>query len=80
MDGGGLPRLKVRVSGPGYRYVLVYFAILFGRYKAGIVTDDMLSLPKGRFVALGALEALGLATGMAAGGKPCLPSLSFPTT
>ncbi|CAM6106144.1 unnamed protein product [Calypogeia fissa] len=49
-----------------FGYVLVYFAFLFGRYKAGIVTDDMLSLPKGRFVALGALEAIGLATGMAA--------------
>ncbi|CAM6099416.1 unnamed protein product [Calypogeia fissa] len=49
-----------------FGYMLVYFAFLFGRYKAGIVTDDMLSLRKGQFVALGALEAIGLATGMAA--------------
>ncbi|CAM6105871.1 unnamed protein product [Calypogeia fissa] len=48
-----------------FGYVLVYFAFLFGRYKAGIVTDDMLSLRKGQIVALGALEAIGLATLMA---------------
>jgi hypothetical protein len=60
-------------SDPGDRYVVVYFAILFGRYKAGIVTNDMLSVPKGQFAAVGACEALGLATGMAAAGMA--PSL-----
>ncbi|WJZ89641.1 hypothetical protein VitviT2T_008846 [Vitis vinifera] len=48
-------------------YVLVYFSILSLRYNAGIVTDEMLSLPKTPYVAVGLLEALGAATGMAAG-------------
>ena len=38
------------------------------RYHAGIVTDEMLSMPKAPFLAVGLLEALGAATGMAAGG------------
>ena len=55
-----------------YRYVLVYFSILSLRYNAGIVTDEMLSLPKTPYVAVGLLEALGAATGMAAGGNAIL--------
>ncbi|KAL1082373.1 hypothetical protein V6Z11_D09G129500, partial [Gossypium hirsutum] len=48
-------------------YVLVYFSVLYLRYHAGIVTDEMLSMPKAPFLAVGLLEALGAATGMAAG-------------
>ncbi|GLJ28881.1 hypothetical protein SUGI_0569260 [Cryptomeria japonica] len=50
-----------------FGYVLVYFSILYVRYRMGIVTDEMLAFPKLRFVAVGALEALGVASGMAAG-------------
>ncbi|KAL5582675.1 hypothetical protein UlMin_015117 [Ulmus minor] len=50
-----------------FGYVIVYFSILYIRYHAGIVTDEMLSMPKGPFLAVGLLEALGAATGMAAG-------------
>ncbi|CAM8982628.1 unnamed protein product [Rhodiola kirilowii] len=48
-------------------YVIVYFLILYFRYQRGIVTDEMLSVPKAPFVVVGLLEALGAATGMAAG-------------
>ncbi|XP_058767036.1 protein CLT1, chloroplastic-like isoform X2 [Vicia villosa] len=48
-------------------YVVVYFSILYIRYRAGIVTDEMLSMPKTPFLIVGLLEALGAATGMAAG-------------
>lgn len=51
------------------RYVAIYFSILYIRYRAGIVTNEMLALPKWRFMAIGILEALGVATGMAAGGR-----------
>lgn len=50
-----------------FGYVVVYFSILYGRYHAGIVTDEMLSLPKTPFMAVGLLEALGAVSGMAAG-------------
>ncbi|GKU93466.1 hypothetical protein SLEP1_g7061 [Rubroshorea leprosula] len=50
-----------------FGYVIVYFSILYLRYHAGIVTDDMLSMPKAPFLAVGLLEALAAATGMAAG-------------
>ena len=50
----------------------MYFSILSLRYNAGIVTDEMLSLPKTPYVAVGLLEALGAATGMAAGGNAIL--------
>jgi len=43
------------------------------------VTRDMLALPKSRFVAIGLLEALGVASGMAAGAMlpgPAIPILS----
>lgn len=51
-----------------FGYVAVYFTILYLRYRAGIVTKEMLALPKSRFVAIGALEALGVASGMASAG------------
>jgi len=38
----------------------------------GIVTDEMLSMPKTPFIVVGLLEALGAATGMAAGGNVVL--------
>ena len=53
------------------RYVFVYFSILYARYRAGVVTREMLALPKSRFAAIGLLEALGVAAGMSAGGKFC---------
>lgn len=46
----------------------IYFSILYIRYRIGIVTEEMLELPKSGFVAIGILEALGVATGMSAGG------------
>lgn len=49
-----------------FGYVVVYFSILYFRYHAGIVTDEMLAFPKLRFVVIGALEAVGVASGMAA--------------
>ncbi|KAL3680157.1 hypothetical protein R1sor_023113 [Riccia sorocarpa] len=59
-----------------FGYVLVYFSILYFRYKAGVVTKEMLNLPKGQFVAVGALEALGIATSTAA--AAVLPAASIP--
>lgn len=50
-----------------FGYVVVYFSILYLRYRAGIVTDEMLSLPQKPFLAVGLLEAFGAAAGMAAG-------------
>lgn len=49
-----------------FGYVVVYFSILHFRYRAGIVTDEMLSIPKAPLLAVGLLEALGAACGMAA--------------
>ncbi|CAM6101261.1 unnamed protein product [Calypogeia fissa] len=49
-----------------FGYVVIYSIFLFIRYRSGIVTKDMLELPKTPFITLGALEALGLAAGMAA--------------
>lgn len=50
-----------------FGYVIVYFTILHIRHRAGIVTDEMLSMPKAPYILVGLLEALGAATGMAAG-------------
>ncbi|KAF5745013.1 hypothetical protein HS088_TW07G00594 [Tripterygium wilfordii] len=50
-----------------FGYIIVYFSILHLRHQAGIVTDEMLSMPKTPFLAVGLLEALGAASGMAAG-------------
>lgn len=55
---------------------MVYFSILRFRYHAGIVTDEMLSMPKTKYLAVGLLEALAAASGMAAGGM--FGQLSFP--
>ncbi|KAI3857920.1 hypothetical protein MKW98_011186 [Papaver atlanticum] len=49
-----------------FGYVVVYFSVLYFRYHAGIVTDEMLALPKAPFVGVGILEALAAASGMAA--------------
>ncbi|OMO57568.1 Chloroquine resistance transporter-related protein [Corchorus olitorius] len=59
-----------------FGYVVIYFSILFVRYRAGIVTDEMLRLPKSRFVTIGILEALGVASGMASAAM--LPGPSIP--
>uniref|UniRef100_A0A0E0GI31 Uncharacterized protein n=1 Tax=Oryza nivara TaxID=4536 RepID=A0A0E0GI31_ORYNI len=53
-------------------------ATTFG-YHAGIVTKEMLALPKSRFMLIGLLEALGVASGMAAAAMlpgPSIPVLS----
>ncbi|KAK6944507.1 Chloroquine-resistance transporter-like [Dillenia turbinata] len=60
-----------------FGYVIVYFSILYLRYHAGIVTREMLSLPKSRLVTVGLLEALGAAAGMAAGGNLHLIPFTF---
>eukprot|EP00270_Netrium_digitus_P005963 TRINITY_DN1804_c0_g1_i1.p1 TRINITY_DN1804_c0_g1~~TRINITY_DN1804_c0_g1_i1.p1 ORF type:complete len:459 (+),score=100.20 TRINITY_DN1804_c0_g1_i1:118-1494(+) len=49
-----------------FGYVVVYLIILWLRYQSGIVTTEMLSLPKWPFAAIGTFDALGLAAGMAA--------------
>ncbi|CAN6485978.1 unnamed protein product [Victoria cruziana] len=59
-----------------FGYLIVYFSILYFRHKSGIVTDEMLSLPKQRFAIVGLLEALGAVCGMAAGAM--LPGASIP--
>ncbi|XP_066359220.1 protein CLT2, chloroplastic-like [Miscanthus floridulus] len=62
-----------------FGYVAVYFSILYARCRSGVVTRDMLALPKHRFVAIGLLEALGVASGMSAGAMlpgPAIPILS----
>jgi hypothetical protein len=51
------------------RYVVVYFSILYIRRQAGIITEEMLSLPQTPFLAVGLLEALAAASGMAAASK-----------
>lgn len=59
--------------------MVTFFTMLFFRYRAGIVTKDMLCIPKRPFAAMGALEALGLASGMAAAGECCdQPTLGRP--
>ena len=50
------------------RYVGIYFFILYTRYKVGIVTDEMMALPKTHFMIIGFLEARGVVAGMASGG------------
>ncbi|CAI9785778.1 unnamed protein product [Fraxinus pennsylvanica] len=62
-----------------FGYVIVYFSILYLRYQAGKVTDEMLSLPKFPLIAVGLFEALAAASGMAAGAilsGPSIPILS----
>lgn len=50
------------------RYVAIYFSTLYMRYKADIVTDEMLAFPKSPFIIIGFLEALGVVSGMYSGG------------
>ncbi|KAH0468082.1 hypothetical protein IEQ34_003115 [Dendrobium chrysotoxum] len=62
-----------------FGYVAVYFSILYVRCSFGIVTKEMLAVPKSRFMAIGLLEALGVACGMSAGAMlpgPAIPILS----
>ncbi|CAN6987235.1 hypothetical protein IGI04_001419 [Brassica rapa subsp. trilocularis] len=62
-----------------FGYVLIYFTILYSRRRLGIVTDEMLSVPKWRFAIIGFLEAVGVATGMAAAAMlpgPVIPVLN----
>lgn len=59
-----------------FTYVFAYSLILLMRYRAGLVTKEMLAIPKGKFVMIGALEALGLAMGMAA--AALLPGATIP--
>ncbi|CDP00923.1 unnamed protein product [Coffea canephora] len=62
-----------------FGYVAIYFFILYTRYKAGIVTDEMIGLPKSRFMIIGFLEALGVVSGMYSGAMlpgPAIPVLS----
>ncbi|PKU76613.1 protein CLT2, chloroplastic isoform X2 [Dendrobium catenatum] len=62
-----------------FGYVAVYFSILYVRCNFGIVTKEMLAVPKSRFMAIGLLEALGVACGMSAGAMlpgPAIPILS----
>ena len=47
----------------------MYLFFLFARYRAGIVTDEMLAIPKAGFLLMGLLEALGLVSGMSAAGE-----------
>ena len=63
-------------QGLTFGYVIVYASFLLIRYRSGMVTRKMLALPKKPFIAVGALEALGLATGMAAAAN--LPGTSIP--
>ncbi|ESQ54881.1 hypothetical protein EUTSA_v10025263mg [Eutrema salsugineum] len=62
-----------------FGYVLIYFSILYTRCRLGIVTGEMMSIPKWRFAIIGFLEALGVATGMAAAAMlpgPVIPILN----
>ncbi|KAF3775212.1 CLT2 protein [Nymphaea thermarum] len=62
-----------------FGYVAIYFSILYIRHRLGIVTKEMLTLPKSRFMVIGFLEALGVAAGMSAGAMlpgPAIPILS----
>ncbi|KAJ4911942.1 CRT (chloroquine-resistance transporter)-like transporter 3 [Raphanus sativus] len=58
-----------------FGYVAVYYSILYFRYRAGTVTDEMLSVPKMPFLIAGVLQALAAAAGMAA-----TANLSGPST
>ncbi|XP_059631237.1 protein CLT2, chloroplastic [Cornus florida] len=62
-----------------FGYVVIYSSILYIRYRAGIVTDEMMAIPKSRFVFIGILEALGVAAGMSSGAMlpgPAIPVLN----
>jgi len=57
-------------------YVVAYSSILLMRYRAGIVTKEMLAVPKAKFIMIGALEALGIAMGMVS--AAILPGATIP--
>ncbi|KAK4276910.1 hypothetical protein QN277_015005 [Acacia crassicarpa] len=62
-----------------FGYVIIYFTILYIRSRAGIVTREMMAIPKLRFLAVGFLEALAVAIGMSAGAilpGPVIPILN----
>ncbi|KAJ9545404.1 hypothetical protein OSB04_025111 [Centaurea solstitialis] len=62
-----------------FGYVVIYFSILYIRHRAGIVTSEMMALPKRRFAAIGMLEALGVVSGMYAAAMlpgPAIPILN----
>ncbi|XP_044510630.1 protein CLT2, chloroplastic [Mangifera indica] len=62
-----------------FGYVVIYFSILYTRYRMGIVSDEMIGVPKSRFMAIGILEALGAASGMASAAMlpgPAIPILN----
>ncbi|XP_073125236.1 protein CLT2, chloroplastic isoform X2 [Henckelia pumila] len=62
-----------------FGYVAIYFSVLYMRYQAGIVTNEMLAFPKSRFIIIGFLEALGVVSGMYSGANlpgPAIPILS----
>ncbi|CAL5204567.1 unnamed protein product [Lathyrus oleraceus] len=62
-----------------FGYVVIYFSILFVRYRLGIVTNEMLVIPKWRFFVIGFLEALGLVAGMSSAAilpGPVIPILN----
>ncbi|XP_057441435.1 protein CLT3, chloroplastic-like isoform X1 [Lotus japonicus] len=50
-----------------FGYVIVYFAIMYIRHHEGIVTNEMLHVPKTPFIVLGLLQALAAAAGKASG-------------
>jgi hypothetical protein len=57
-------------------YVVAYSAILFVRYRVGLVTNEMLAVPKTKFVLIGVLEALAISMGMVSAAM--LPGASLP--
>ncbi|KAL8231963.1 hypothetical protein R6Q57_001741 [Mikania cordata] len=62
-----------------FGYVAIYFSILYLRHRAGIVTNEMMNLPKWRFALIGMLEALGVVSGMSAAAMlpgPAIPILN----
>ncbi|KAK9070522.1 hypothetical protein SSX86_010924 [Deinandra increscens subsp. villosa] len=62
-----------------FGYVAIYFSILYARHRAGIVTNEMMSLPKWRFAVIGMLEALGVVAGMSSAAMlpgPAIPILN----
>ncbi|CAN1289775.1 Protein CLT2, chloroplastic [Linum perenne] len=60
-----------------FGYVVIYSSILHMRYRAGIVSDEMLALPKSRYAAIGAFEAVGTLIGMYAAGTLLLHRLDY---
>ncbi|KAK6130535.1 hypothetical protein DH2020_035716 [Rehmannia glutinosa] len=62
-----------------FGYVAIYFSALYMRYRAGTVTNEMLSIPKLPFIIIGLLEALGVVSGMYSGAMlpgPAIPILN----